>query len=110
MRFQKGDIVVIPVPFTDNQTVKKRPAIVISNDDVHATGDVVVVQITSRMRNDKLNFLLNTADMTVALPKTSVVRIHKIFVLESLLIEKKVSALKPSAYARLVEEIGKVIA
>ncbi len=55
-RFQKGDIVVIPVPFTDNQAVKKRPAIVISNSDVHATGDVVVVQITSRLRNDKLSF------------------------------------------------------
>jgi mRNA interferase MazF len=110
MSFQKGDIVVIPVPFTDNQTVKKRPAIVISNADVHATGDVVVVQITSRMRHDKLSFSLCTEDTTVALPKASVVRIHKIFVLESRLIEKKVSALKPSTYARLVEKIGRVIA
>jgi mRNA interferase MazF len=109
MKFQKGDIVVIPVPFTDNRTTKKRPAVVISNADVHASGDVVVVQITSHLRNDALSFPLNINDTTVALPKTSVVRIHKIFVLESCLIEKKVSELKPTVYARLVEEIHKII-
>ena len=109
MRFQKGDIVVIPVPFTDNQTFKRRPAVVISNDDVHATGDVVIVQITSQLRNDKLSFPINPTDTTVALPKNSVVRIHKIFVLENHLIEKKVSALKPTVYAQLVKEIEKVI-
>ena len=110
MKFQKGDIVVIPVPFTDNKTVKRRPAVVISNDDVHAVGDVVIVQITSQLRNDKLNFPINATDTTVALPKNSVVRIHKMFVLENHLIEKKVSELKPAVYARLVEEITKVIA
>jgi mRNA interferase MazF len=109
MKFQKGDIVVVPVPFTDNKTVKRRPAVVISNDDVHATGDVVIVQVTSQFRNDKLSFPINPADTTVSLPKNSVVRIHKIFVLENNLIEKKVSALKPTVYARLVEEIAKVI-
>jgi len=109
MRFQKGDIVVIPVPFTDDQTTKKRPAVVVSNDDVHNTGDVVVVQITSRLRNDTLSFPLSSTDTTVALPKMSVVRIHKIFVLESYLIEKKVSELKPSVYARLIEKINNVM-
>jgi mRNA interferase MazF len=109
MKFQKGDIVVIPVPFTDNQAFKKRPAVVISNNDVHDTGDVMIVQITSHLRDDKLSFPLNPTDTTVVLPKSSVVRIHKIFVLGSHLIVKKVSALKPTAYSRLIEEIGKII-
>ena len=82
---------------------------VISNDDVHATGDVVIVQITSQLRNDKLSFVINPTDTTVALPKNSVVRIHKMFVLENHLIEKKVSSLKPEVYARLAEKIAKII-
>ena len=34
MNFSKGDIVIIPVPFTDNNGFKLRPAVVISNDTV----------------------------------------------------------------------------
>ena len=109
MKFKKGDIVVIPVPFTDNKTTKKRPAVVISNDDAHAIGDVVIVQITSQLRNDNLNFPLDTADTTIALPKMSYIRVHKIFVLEEKLIEKKVSALKTETYSRLISAINNVI-
>ena len=47
MNLTKGDIVIIPVPFTDNKGYKLRPAVVISNDTIHQTGDVVIVQITS---------------------------------------------------------------
>jgi len=110
MSFKKGDIVVIPVPFTDNKTSKKRPAVVISNEDVHNTGDVLVVQITSKKRNDKLNFPLSDTDTTVILPKKSYIRIHKMFVLEEFLIEKKVSALTSDAYEKLIAAINGIIA
>ena len=109
MSFKKGDIVVIPVPFTDNQTTKKRPAVVISNEDVHNIGDVLIVQMTSKQRNDNLSFLLSDTDVTVALPKKSYIRLHKMFVLEDSLIEKKVSALTPDAYVRLISAINMVI-
>lgn len=48
MTFQKGDIVIVPVPFTDNLRHKLRPALVLSNDLVHKTGDVLIAQITSK--------------------------------------------------------------
>jgi mRNA-degrading endonuclease toxin of MazEF toxin-antitoxin module len=41
MNYTKGDIIVIPVPFTDNTTVKKRPAVVVSNDDVDREKSIV---------------------------------------------------------------------
>ena len=37
MNFSQGDIVIIPVPFTDNKGNKLRPAVVISNQLVHQT-------------------------------------------------------------------------
>jgi mRNA interferase MazF len=109
MSFKKGDIVVIPVPFTNNSTVKKRPAVVLSNEDVHATGDVLIAQITSKGKDDNLNFSLSGKDMTIALPKQSYVRIHKLFVLEKHLIEKKVSELIPSVYSQLALKISELI-
>ena len=109
MSFHKGDIVVIPVPFTDNQTTKKRPAVVISNEDVHNIGDVLVVQITSKKGNDNLSFPLSETDVTVTLPKKSYIRVHKMFVLERFLIEKKVSALTSDAYTRLITAINNII-
>lgn len=55
MNFVKGDIVIIPVPFTDNKGYKLRPAVVISNNTVHRAGDIMIVQITSKLKQDKLS-------------------------------------------------------
>ena len=44
----QGDIVLIPIPFTDLSSQKRRPVIVISNDSYNqTTADVVVVAMTS---------------------------------------------------------------
>jgi mRNA interferase MazF len=44
----QGDIVLIPIPFTDLSSQKRRPVIVISNDSYNqTTRDVVVVAMTS---------------------------------------------------------------
>jgi mRNA interferase MazF len=48
MRLQQGDIVLIPVPFTDLSSRKRRPVVVISTDRYNAAGlDMVVVAMTS---------------------------------------------------------------
>jgi mRNA interferase MazF len=81
----------------------------VSNDDVHATGDVLIAQITSQHKADCLNFALADADLTVPLPKQSFVRLHKLFVLEETLIEKKVSSVLPQSYKKLSKAICKII-
>jgi mRNA interferase MazF len=44
----QGDIVLVPVPFTDLSAHKQRPVIVISNDAYNRrTTDIVVVAMTS---------------------------------------------------------------
>jgi mRNA interferase MazF len=47
-KYQRGDIVLVPFPFTDLSSTKKRPALIISNDEVNVTGDFTVVMITSQ--------------------------------------------------------------
>jgi mRNA interferase MazF len=109
MTFAKGDIVIIPVPFTDNRGYKLRPAVVISNDTVHQTGDIMIVQITSKRKQDNLSISLTNNDVTENLPVKSYIRAHKIFVLEQKLIKGIVSHLKPSKYTELTQIINRII-
>ena len=46
--YEQGDIVLIPVPFTDLSSQRRRPVIVISNSTYNQkTTDIVVVAMTS---------------------------------------------------------------
>ena len=45
---RRGDIVLVPFPFTDLSTTKQRPAVVLSSERYHqVTGDCLVAAITS---------------------------------------------------------------
>ena len=50
MNYSKGDIVLLPYPFTDLSTSKVRPAVVVSSNKGKYS-DLFVVPITSRTSN-----------------------------------------------------------
>jgi mRNA interferase MazF len=48
MKPEQGDIVLVPVPFTDLTAQKRRPVIVVSNNSYNReSDDIVVVSLTS---------------------------------------------------------------
>lgn len=50
--FEFGDVVLVPFPFTDQRSIKKRPALVVSSDAFHAhRSDLILMAVTSRFRN-----------------------------------------------------------
>jgi len=49
-KFIKGDVVVIPFPFSDLSGSKRRPALIISNLEGY---DLILCQITSKNIKDK---------------------------------------------------------
>ena len=48
--YKFGDIILVPFPFTDQTTSKKRPGVVVSSDEYN-TGrpDLIIMAITSRL-------------------------------------------------------------
>jgi len=76
-KFVKGDIVIIPFPFTDLSGNKKRPAFVITD---LGGDDIIVCQITSKSKSDPHAIHLNTDDyISGSLPVESFIRPNKIF-------------------------------
>jgi mRNA interferase MazF len=76
-KFVKGDIVIVPFPFTDLSGNKKRPAFVVAD----LTGDdIIVCQITSKNKSDTLALVVNAQDfISGGLPVDSFIRPNKIF-------------------------------
>ncbi|MDX2130352.1 MAG: type II toxin-antitoxin system PemK/MazF family toxin [Chloroherpetonaceae bacterium] len=49
----KGDIVLVPFPFTDLSAIKRRPALILSPETYNQSGDVVIAFITSNLETPK---------------------------------------------------------
>jgi mRNA interferase MazF len=86
----QGDIVLIPIPFTDLSSQKRRPVIVISNDEYNrTTPDAVVVAMTSNPASSPYSFVITSADLAQGtLNRPGTVRVDKIYTLEQSLIAK----------------------
>ncbi len=83
-QFVKGDIVVVPFPFTDLSGNKKRPAFVIAD---LPGDDIVVCQITSKAKSDAFALSLEAGDfVSGGLPIESFIRPNKIFTADKTII------------------------
>ena len=50
-RFEFGDIILVPFPFTDQSTIKKRPAVVVSSKPYNQQRpDLIIMAATSQIR------------------------------------------------------------
>jgi len=91
-RFVKGDIVVLPFPFTDLSAVKKRPALVIAR--LHGN-NVILSQITTNKRNDEDIISLTKKDFASgSLIADSFILASLIFTADSSKIEYKAGKLR----------------
>ena len=94
MTYKGFDIVVVPFPFTDRRAQKRRPALILSNNEEfnEKCGHCVLAMITSQ-KNTAWPHDIPITDMNKAgLTSASMVRM-KLFTLDKRLILKKVGVL-----------------
>lgn len=86
----QGHIVLIPIPFTDLTSHKRRPVIVISNDHYHPrSADMLVAAMTSNPTVVPYSFTITSADLIDgALNPPGTVRVDKLYTLDQTLIVK----------------------
>jgi len=102
MAFQRGDVVLIPFPFTDLSAKRVRPAIVVSVPEYEQnTGDIIVAQVTSRQHSLPTDYALQDWQFA-GLLKPSVVRV-KLATINAALVQFRTGRLSD----RDLEEVDK---
>jgi mRNA interferase MazF len=111
MNVKQRDLVLIPVPFSDQTARKVRPAIVISNDRINnSSEDVLLVPVTSVLKDVPYSMPIVQESLSEGkLLVISRARADKIFTAEKSLIQMKIGALKPDVFSALKQEILKTI-
>ena len=92
-RFVKGDVFVLPFPYTNFSSIKKRPAVLIAT---LKGNNVILAQITTNQRNDEDLISLTRKDFASgSLSSDSFVMASLIFTADSSKIEYKAGTIKP---------------
>ena len=106
-RFIKGDVVVLPFPFTDLTASKKRPAIILS--DLRGD-DYIMLQITSQNDRDSYAIPLIQSDFSSGtLRQDSNIRPNKIFTLDKSLILYKAGHLTNDKLNECIKKVCSII-
>ncbi|MEK8016122.1 MAG: type II toxin-antitoxin system PemK/MazF family toxin [Candidatus Parabeggiatoa sp.] len=110
--YKPGDIVLIPVPFTDLSSHRRRPVIVISNELYNQkTTDIVVVAMTSNPIEVDYSFTLNSSDLVEGqLNRSSKVRVDKIYTLSQSIVVKKFGQVNTKILDKIFELLQKLMA
>ena len=73
--YKRWEIILVPFPFTDLTSFKRRPALVVSPDSYNADKDVVIAHVTSQMViSPKIGDYKIQKWKAAGLPKPSMVR------------------------------------
>jgi mRNA interferase MazF len=106
--FDRGDLVLIPFPFSDLSAAKRRPVLLLTRPDAYV--DFVALAVTSRPQTDH-GVVLDPVDLVQgSLPLASWIRTDRVVTLNATLIVKafgRVSeAVIAAALARLCAVVG----
>ena len=99
--FVKGEIVVLPFPFSDLSGSKRRPALVLAD----LPGDDLI-QITSQHTRDPYAVTLRAADLSSgSLAHLSYIRPNRIFTADNRIIIRSVATLRDETMQEVIDTI-----
>ena len=108
--FEPGTVVVVPFPFTDSATTKRRPAVVLSRAAFHDTnGDAILAMITTARHSQWTGDVPLRDWKKCGLPKPCIMR-PKLFSLDVRFIERAIGKLSPRDHTAVRESLPKSIA
>lgn len=106
-RFVKGDVIVVPFPFSDLTAAKRRPALVLATLE---GDDVILCQITSRTIRD--SYAQSIEDEHFAdggLRQPSNVRPNRVFTADSRIILYKIGRLRSDKLNEITEKVVSIL-
>lgn len=109
---KQGDILLIPIPFTDLSSQKRRPVIVISNDQYNRkTNDIVVVAMTSNPQVTDYSLSVTSSDLVEgALNRPGKIRVDKIYTLSQTIVAKTFGQVDDKTLNRIRRRLVNLVA
>jgi len=105
--FMKGDVVVVPFPFSDLTQAKRRPALVLSALE---GDDLILCQITSQYTRDNYAVPLTDKDFqTGTLKQPSNVRPNRIFTADGHIVLYRVGGLRVEKLNEIIQKVIDII-
>lgn len=108
MTFKRGDIVLVPLPFTSGTGGKVRPALVVQSDHnnqrLHDTIIAAITTTTHRARREATQLLIDIGTpegRQSGLLQTSAVKCEHLATLDQQLIRRVIGRLPPSTMAQI---------
>lgn len=105
--FVKGDVVVVPFPFSDLSATKRRPALVVA---VLPGDDLILCQITSQTVRDGFAIPLREEDFASgSLRRPSNIRPNRLFTADRTLVIAAVGRINSAAMRNVVDAIVRIV-
>lgn len=102
-RFIKGDVLVLPFPFSDLTANKKRPALVVAN---LSGDDIIVCLITSQNAKDSYAISLTNADFSSGnLKQNNNIRPNRLFTADSNIVLYRIGTLEKTKSEEVTKKI-----
>lgn len=107
-RYLKGDVVIIPFPFSSMKQYKCRPALVLASLKGE---DVILCQITSQLKKSRYCVPLDIQNFSQgSLPIPSFIHCAFVFTVSKNLIVKKKGTINMGTMVRVLQTFGTVFA
>ena len=109
--YSQGDVLLIPLPFTDLTANKKRPVLVLSKQSYNnVADDLIVAAITSNVDSKPYVIKFANADMAVGkLVAESCVRADKIYTLSQNIVAKRFGKVSDAIVQKVKDAINCVM-
>jgi mRNA interferase MazF len=101
--FVRGDIVVVPFPFSNLQDFKRRPALVLADN---GGNDLILRQITSQNIKDGFAVSITSSDTYGKLLVDSNILPNKLFTIEKSVILYKIGTLIDNKLAKVLDKLS----
>lgn len=102
---QKGDIILVPFPFTDLSGNKLRPAVVLAETVL----DVIVCFVTTQLQWQEEKDIILTPTEANGIKKKSLIRVNKITTLDKALALGKIGSLSEADIEKLNSKIKNLL-
>ncbi len=105
--FEAGSLVLLPFPFSDAKTTKRRPVLALTAPDEY--GDFIGMAVSSRSHHGNSVVLQNDAIVQGILPKQSWIRTDRIVTLSASLVIKSFAKIRPDVHRQAVDSLCELL-